>query len=657
MVITPMLKNKWLLLLFLLFGATALRAQTREEGIKALDAENYATAQRIFTQLIRQTPSDHLNYYYLGIDYCVQSKIDSAKIIFNQGIQADPKSYYNYVGMGRAYLEENNKQKAMENFDKAKSLTTQKDVNLLMILGDAYTSAAHPDYAQALTFLNKAVELTNKNPEVYYVLGKTYEAMPNKSGDAVSAYERSTELDPKMAKSYTRLGVIWRNAMKGQFSSDNFQKAIDADPNFAPAYREWGELYAATGQYEKANSMYEKYLAMADKDCETEFRHAQFLFLTKKYQDARNKLEGLDCNTEKAVYWRLLSYSEYEGGDYEHALQGLKTFFNKIDSQKVLASDYEYLGLAQIKAGDDSTGAINLAKAIGKDSSKFELFNTLGKMYYDQKRYPEAADFYQKKIDAAPKDAQLVDYFNVGRSYYLSGQTIHQTDLAQARMYYAKADSAFTQVIKWNPAWPIGYQWRARSNYAMDSPNPDSVKGLAAPYYHQLIEKATSDPAKYSKELYEAYKYVGDINAIRENYGAAIYYYDQAMAINPTATDVKETYDAVKAQYKQVPGGTIPTAKTDTGYTVQAIINGNNVTCLYMPGITGIAVTEQGKAQVIGSESNGNQIALVKIGEHSVKSVPVTVMSELPHPVAIGADVLNKMNMVFDYASGSLLQK
>src|ERR1041385_7351098 len=92
------------LLVWLLMIAFAAKAQTQADGVKALDYENYVTAKRIFSQLVKTNPSDPLNYYYLGIALCSKEQIDSARIVFNAGTQADPKSINNYIGLGRTYL-------------------------------------------------------------------------------------------------------------------------------------------------------------------------------------------------------------------------------------------------------------------------------------------------------------------------------------------------------------------------------------------------------------------------------------------------------------------------------------------------------------------------------------------------------------------------
>src|SRR5262245_54000283 len=99
-----------IMLLVWVSAFTASFAQSTEDGIKGLDYENYATAKRIFTQLIKQNSADGRNYYYLGQALSALGKNDSARLVYTAGTQADPKSIYNNIGLGRTYLDQNNVQ-------------------------------------------------------------------------------------------------------------------------------------------------------------------------------------------------------------------------------------------------------------------------------------------------------------------------------------------------------------------------------------------------------------------------------------------------------------------------------------------------------------------------------------------------------------------
>lgn len=635
------MKSSVVMLIWSLVFSIAL-AQSNNDGLKALDYENYATAKSIFKKSIAQQPNEAKNFYYLGLTYSTLGKTDSARIIFNAGTQADPKSIYNYIGLGRTYLDQNNQQKANEYFDKAKSLTTQKDITQYILLADAYTNSSHPDCQQAINLLNKATEYNNKSADVYYELGNANECL-NKGGDAVSAYEHSAELDPTFAKADTRVGVIWRLARNYQQSLAAFQKALAADPNFPPAYREMAELYFYTGQFDKAKETFKKYLDLADKDDYTQFRYAQYLFLTKDYQGSLDIINSLQSKIDDPILWRLSAYSNYELGNYKEGLDQLNTFISKTDPQKLLSSDYEYYAKLLSKTGQDSLALTYFLKAIEKDSTKFSLYGDMAGILFQEKKYHEAAVDYVEKINAARKEATLQDYFNEGKSFYFAKE-------------FMQADTAFADMINLNKQWPIGYFWRARVWTNLDS--PDSAKGLAAPFYHQVVEKAIADTSKYKKELIESYKYLGDINALKENYGASLYYYGKYMALDPANTEVPKTIESVKALYKNPAISTIALTKNDSGqYIIPGTINTSSVNFVFKTSEPGITLSRQSAGQYLG-KADGTTMAnadKVTIGNRTVKNLRVTVLDTLPNPAEIGPWALNHFNIVVDYTTGSLL--
>ncbi len=637
-------RNLILLLLFSAFFGFAVKAQNLQEGMKALDYENFASAKSIFKKLISQQPSEAKNYYYLGQGYSALGQKDSARIVYNTGVSSDSKSIYNYIGLGETYLDENNPQKANEYFNKAKDITSSKDINQYLLLANAYTMNSHPDCQQAINLLNKATEYNNKNADVYYQLGQAHECL-NRGGEAVSAYERAGELNPAYAKAYTRVGVIWRLARNYNQALTAFQKAVAIDPNFPPAYREMAELYFYTGQFDVASQTYQKYLDLADKDDYTQFRYAQYLFLTKDYEGALKILNPLRDKMDQPIMWRLSAYSNYEMGNYPVGMEQINTFFQKSQSTRILSSDYEYLGKLMAKSGQDSLAMMNFQKAIEMDSSKISLYNEIGNNLFQQKKYHEAALAYKKKIDAAPKDATLQDYFNVGKSFYFSKE-------------FPQADSAFSSMIELNPQWPIGYIWRARVMTNLD--DPAAVKGLAAPFYETVVVKSMADTVKYNKELIEAYKYLGDINALRENYGASLFYYEKFLRLDSANTEVPKTVESVKSLYKNTASSVITLEKDTQGlYLIPGFINNTPVSFILDPAASGISVKQEAAAQLLGN-ANGetlHTVDQVKIANRSLKNQDITVIANLTGPAVIGADALNKLNIVIDYSKGSLLLK
>ena len=56
----------------------------------------------------------------------------------------------------------------------------------------------------------------------------------------------------------------------------------------------------------------------------------------------------------------------------------MKKFWEKSDSKKYLASDYEYYGKLLAKKDQDSLAAVNLEKSLDMDSSRYDLLSDLG---------------------------------------------------------------------------------------------------------------------------------------------------------------------------------------------------------------------------------------------------------------------------------------
>ncbi len=514
-------------------------AQTIDDGIKAMDNENYETARRILLHYTQSNSADAMGWYFLGNDYCFLQKNDSARIAFTQGTIVNPKGAACFAGLGKTYLSENKFADAQKYFDQAKSLTNiNKDLNISIYLADAYINNEYPVAEEAIRILKQAENISIKDARLYSLMGDAYKIL-NKGGEAVTAYERSGELNLTNARPFARVGLIWNLARNYGQSKASFEKALNIDPNFAPAYRDFAELYFNTGQFDLAKETFAKYLELADKNDVTQYRYAQFLFLTKDYSKCLQILNQLKSkNPSNLNLFRLIAYCSYETGDFTNGLIAIEYYFKNAPEKKVIASDYEYYGKLLLKGGNDSLGALNIVKAIELDSTKADMLGDVAKIYYDKKAYGKAAEYYDLKIKKSGKQV-IQDWFSLGRAYYFDSA-------------FALADSSFKHITQLSPAWPIGYQWRARSNLNLDKMD-STAQGFAVPYYLLLVEKATIDSAsavKYAKELKEAYRYLGDYSTLKENYEDALGFYEKYLVYDPENADVKKTIDAIKAAKK-----------------------------------------------------------------------------------------------------------
>jgi hypothetical protein len=105
------------------------------------------------------------------------------------------------------------------------------------------------------------------------------------------------------------------------------------------------------------------------------------------------------------------------------------------------------------------------------------------------------------------------------------------------------------------PEHIAGYQWRARALVNMD---PDTKLGLARPVWEMLIEKASPDSVKYTKELieaygYQAYYYLLQFNGTKdqENGKKALEYGYKILALDPNNEKGKEFVKQIEPRIRK----------------------------------------------------------------------------------------------------------
>jgi tetratricopeptide (TPR) repeat protein len=488
------MSNKIFFSIFLLLTfSVSVTAQSLQEALKYTENEQFETATKAYKSLLKGQPNSGDIYYYLGENYFKNDEVDSALYFYKKGVEVAASSPLNYVGLGKLLQFEGKSSDAKIQFDKALTMGANKNITVLLKVAEALIKAPLKDLDQANKLLESAAKLDPKNPEVYILTGDLFLEKTD-GNNAIANYKKAQDLDKSSVKAILRVGQLYGRAKNYTLALDKYQDAAKVDSSFAPAYREQGELYYMAKQYEKAKSKYKRYLDLAGNNFSAKQRYASFLFLNKEYKESIalfNELQKQD--TTKNFVNRLLAYSLYETGDYANGNASINKFFSRapIENTKIIASDYEYRGKLYSKTGKDSLAIIDLEKAISMDSSKYDLLSEMGAIYQKMKSYDNAINAYDRKLKVAGK-LNANDYFSKGRAYYYKKDFIN-------------ADTCFGSVIKFQPALPIGYLWRAKASIQLD---PDSKLGLARPYYEKYVE-LTTDTKKFIKELTEAYEYLG----------------------------------------------------------------------------------------------------------------------------------------------------
>ncbi len=514
-------------LMVALVGGTSAFAQSLTDVKRAIDAEQYQTANTSLKKIIATQPSAEA-YFHLGNLYLTSNYADSAKAAFDKGAAADVKSPFGAIGLGTLDLRNNNAGGAKANFEKAISLAGKKDNDPYIYAAKALIASKKPDLATAVTYLQKAVAIDPKDAEAYLALGDAYREQ-QKYSEAFSAYRSAYDFNKNLLRAKIELGVINKRSQAWQESINEFNSVLAINPNYGPAHRELAETYnrwartaTETKDYESRNKQaldaYVKYMDKTDRSLDSRMRYADFLVLAKDYKTLeREAQEMARINKTNPRIYRYLAYSAFENGNYPASMEAMNTFMSKVEKDRIINVDYAYLAKAQLKTGEVAKGLANLKTAASLDAStSVEGLNLIAKELYDAKKFDLAAQIYD--LTQSVENAALLDYYYQGNAYYFDYAAKKTAKQNPSKDLLVKADSAYSKLLQRSPTTEAALLGKGRVYRLMDDEN-DS-KGLAAPYYEQYIQLVTvTKPEKAEKAkagLKEAYGYLAAVAANRD---------------------------------------------------------------------------------------------------------------------------------------------
>ncbi len=498
------------LFLVAIVSAQLVAAQTHADGLAAMQTENWDKAISIYTALTKANPNDQTAFLTLGNAYLAKGDKVKAKEAFDAGFGVKMDSPLAFVANGRILLLENKIAEAEVQFKRAAK--GKKDSNVLRQIGESFlytVPGVKPNFVRAEEFLKQAYEANSKDFTALMTLGYAYKEMPN-GGLAAQQYELAESLDPKNPLPKYMLAKVYRAAKLSDKYLDNLDRTLAVNPRYAPALRAKAEHYYTARKWEKAVEASKALVANSDDvTVEDEMQLANTLFITKDYPGSITLVEKIiQKDGSKNYLRRLLGYSYYETGDYPKGLGIMTDYFTKVTPDKVLPSDYQYLGRLQVKTKGDTIAAIgNMKKAIAMDSSYWTLYKEIGELYYARKDNCSSAMSYQMYQDSVVKP-DPTDIYKLGLAqFYCKGDSL------TPNLRYEKAEKSFLRITELVPTAGIGWLWSGKAATRLEvdvQAHPELVSqfGRAKPYWEKYVGIASADKEKNKKDLITAYEYL-----------------------------------------------------------------------------------------------------------------------------------------------------
>ena len=347
-------------------------------------------------------------HYEAGCDYLGEKEYKKAIDTFKETINIDPVYTEAHCGLGRAYLVQNDLDKAGTAAKTALRLAennhpdSQKLLDAIKHYHSGCNFLNNSEWNMAIAKFQESINLEPIFTEAHYGLGKAHlevgdlEAAKSAADEALrlrDEYPPARKLLVDIKKRYYDNGEIYFNREEYTQAIFEFQKAVEIDQKFKGAYRLIGEAYLKLEELEKA---------------EKSAREA--LRIDPNYELAKELLEKIKQKHKKNGD----NYRNRE--DYAAALRSYKHAIRIDDNYK---NAYNNLGMVYSEINEYSKAIRAYQQAISIDERYQVPHNNLGMVYHKIGEHAKAVNSLQCAIVINP-DYQTAHY-NLAFIYFEMG--------------------------------------------------------------------------------------------------------------------------------------------------------------------------------------------------------------------------------------------
>jgi tetratricopeptide (TPR) repeat protein len=436
-------------------------------------------------------------------------------------------------------------------------------VNVLNAVAVNNLDAPQGDAAYAIEKLTLATNIKNfNNPATYVLMGDAYRRQID-GGNAVQAYTKALTMDNKLAEAEYQIGKIYLTQNNKDYFLPAFEKAVEMDPAYAPAWFEIFYYYYYHWDKDKATNALNNYVANADPGPDVDLIKVDFKVATGDFNGAKADAQALIAkmgDKAPARFYRTIAYCCDTLGDNNCAMTNIGSYFSKVDMVNVIPLDYVLKAniegkssdtLVQVKAFDDFGLAIQ-KDSLPEDKAKFlGQAQALATKLNNKGALAKIATIVYTSIKVPTNS----DTYKFGMAFYQAGD-------------YKTADSIFCQVYQTKfPDEVFGYLYCMRSKALED----DSIgsQGIAEMKLadwgraKDSIAKATGtkDSIAYKKYVIDCYSRLAFYyNNTKKDKQQAIFWLQKILEVDPGNADAQKYITALQKPPRPAAPGAKPKA-------------------------------------------------------------------------------------------------
>ncbi len=492
-------------------------------GYLARDKGDTKLAEGYFKRAIAAHPKDYSPYLALGDLYTATQNYRTAQTFYEDAYRRMRSNALIISGGANAALEAHNRDLAKEWLDRARGkmndspqverereryLTLKGDYAESAKLGEQVIAKLPHDregvvylvydlyylsrYDEAMALINKYEPILPDDKDLPLVAGNIY-AHDGRPREALTAYNRALELDPKIAEGYANRGFVLNDLKQPAQAAKDFQTALQLQNDYGeahlglafsnlqlhrakPALRQldiaqkilgkshaWhlarAEAFRQAQDFNHAESEYRMALQETPNDLTTQLAYADTLFRLRRYQQSLDALDAAQrlSATDARVY-AMRAQVHAKMGDKSDALHDIQLAeqYGNGEVDILMAT-----GAALLSMGEENAAMQRFSRALdtpkgdrlGVRLAVAEVFMRQG--HYDEVRRQLALGFAEARIDQSPVSAQdILDAadillashdFDLAETYYdkakLAGANPQAVEIGLANTYIAEGET------------------------------------------------------------------------------------------------------------------------------------------------------------------------------------------------------------------------
>lgn len=256
--------------------------------------------------------------------------------------QQEPSSIEVKIALARGYV-------AADLIDKAMPLYEDVDVGLEAPAADLLAVAVAlikvKDYAQANTFLDKALDRDPELSDVHYrrgfieLMNKNYEA-------SLQHFERKAAMDPSHVSTYMNMGIALQQMNKNAEAMKTFRKATQMAPNSVAAWVQLGQALSADS-LAASQAVFKKALGLDPQSPAAKRGLAYTYLVQEQYPQAIGLLEAAtQADPNDTQGWVWLGQALLNSGRHAEARNAYQRALKLDPSNKPAQDGLQLLGQA-----------------------------------------------------------------------------------------------------------------------------------------------------------------------------------------------------------------------------------------------------------------------------------------------------------------------